>query len=265
MKTILITGASTGLGLAIAKHLHTKNFTVYGTSRKIQQEGIPFKTLQMDVTSRESVKSAIETIISEQGKIDVVINNAGLGLAGPVEHLQEEDMLNVYNTNVLGVLRVSQEVLPYMRKQKQGKIINISSIGSEFGLPYRGGYSSTKTAVDRLTEALRMEVKKFGVQACVVQPGGIQTDINANRVLTPLPEESPYKNSFDRCYKVINHSVSKGLKPEDFGPILEKIIMADKTKRIYRIGKFNEKLSVKVKRLAPDDVFEKIILNHYKI
>ena len=131
MKTILITGASTGLGLALANHFYARGYTVYGTSRSINQEGKKFKALQMDVTSRESIKSAIKQVVTQEGRIDVVINNAGLGLAAPVEHLTEEDMLKVYNTNVLGVLRVFQEVLPYMRKAKSGKIINISSIGSE--------------------------------------------------------------------------------------------------------------------------------------
>ncbi|MFN6945737.1 MAG: SDR family oxidoreductase [Cytophagaceae bacterium] len=265
MKTILITGASTGLGLAMANHLHSRGFKVYGTSRKIQQDGLGFKALKMDVTDRASIKTAVDQVISEQGSIDVVINNAGLGLAGPVEHLTDEDMLKVYNTNVLGVLKVCQELMPHMRKQKSGKIINISSIGSEFGLPYRGGYSSTKAALDRLTEAMRMELKKFGVQACVVQPGGIQTDINANRVVAPIPQGSPYKESFERCYDIINASVSQGLPVEAFGPEIEKIIQADKLNRVYRIGKFKEKLSVKVKRLAKDYIFENIILKHYKI
>jgi NADP-dependent 3-hydroxy acid dehydrogenase YdfG len=264
-KIVLITGASTGLGLAMAEYLQGAGYTVYGTSRKITQEGKNFKTLVMDVCSPESVKEAIDKVVTTEGRLDVVINNAGLGLAGAVEHLQETDMLKVYNTNVLGVLRVVQTVLPVMRKQKSGKIINISSIGSEIGLPFRGGYSSTKAALDRLIEALRMETADQGIQACVVQPGGVQTDINTNRVMSPLPEGSPYKESFTRCYEIINESVSKGLEVSVFGPQIQKIIESEKLKRVYRIGKTNEKLSVIVKRLLPAFVFEKIIRNHYKI
>ena len=133
------------------------------------------------------------------------------------------------------------------------------------GLPYRGGYSSSKAALERLTEALRMEIKTFGVQACLVQPGGVKTDINANRVMSPLPADSPYKESFDRCYSIVNDSVSLGLPAAIFGPKIEEIIQAEKLKRVYRIGKTNEKLSVIVKRLMPDFIFEKIIMNHYKI
>ncbi|SFD82974.1 NADP-dependent 3-hydroxy acid dehydrogenase YdfG [Chitinophaga sp. CF118] len=264
-KIVLITGASTGLGAAIATYLSAKGHIAYGVSRNIQQEGQPFRTLKMDVGDESSIKQAVQTIIKEHGRIDVVINNAGLGLIGPVEYLSIPDVMKIIDTNVLGVLRTTQAVLPFMRQQKSGLIINISSIAAENGLPYRAIYSASKAGVDRMTEALRVELAPFGVQACYVQPGGVYTNINNNRINTVLPAGSEYKESWDRCFNIIQDSVSKGLSTDAFGPLIEKIINTPRVKRCYRIGKPIEKLSVFLKKLLPAHVFEKMISNHYQI
>ncbi|WP_028978468.1 SDR family oxidoreductase [Sporocytophaga myxococcoides] len=264
-KIVLVTGASSGIGKVIADYLTSQGHIVYGTSRSIKQEGLKFKALPMDVCDNESVKAATDHIIKKNGKIDVVINNAGIGIAGGCEYLSLSDAEKVMSTNFIGVVRVCQAVLPSMRNNKSGLIINISSIASEMGLPYRSVYSSSKAAVDRYTEALRIETKKFGIKACCIQPGGIKTDISANRLFTQVPEGSPYKDSFNRAYDAINKSVSKGLEPEIFGPLIESIMKADKVKRIYRVGKVTEKLSVLIKKIVPDYMFERIIAGFYKI
>ncbi|MBC7390031.1 MAG: SDR family oxidoreductase [Opitutaceae bacterium] len=264
-KVILVTGASSGLGEYLANFLSNEGYTVYGTSRSIQQEGRSFKTLKMDVCNTESVYNAIRTIIEKESKIDIVINNAGLGLASPFEHTSFEDIDRLFDTNVKGVIRVCQAVLPIMRSQRSGKIIQISSIASEFGLPYRGMYCASKAALERYTEALRMEVKKFGIQICLLQPGGIQTDINKNRMVSPIPANSPYKDSFNKCYEIVNASVSKGYPLEPFGPVVKAIIESKNIKGKYRISKFTEKLSVLLKTLLPASIFEGILIKHYKI
>lgn len=264
-KVILVTGASSGLGEYLANFLSNEGYTVYGTSRSIQQEGRSFKTLKMDVCNTESVYNAIRTIIEKESKIDIVINNAGLGLASPFEHTSFEDIDRLFDTNVKGVIRVCQAVLPIMRSQRSGKIIQISSIASEFGLPYRGMYCASKAALERYTEALRMEVKKFGIQICLLQPGGIQTDINKNRMVSPMPANSPYKDSFNKCYEIVNASVSKGYPLEPFGPVVKAIIESKNIKGKYRISKFTEKLSVLLKTLLPASIFEGILIKHYKI
>lgn len=264
-KVILITGASAGLGEFLATYLTTQGHKVYGTSRSIQQEGFSFTALPMDVCHEESIRQVVNTIIAKENRLDVVINNAGLGLASPFEHTGMAEIDRLLDTNVKGVIRVCQAVLPVMRKQGSGKIIQISSIASEFGLPYRGLYCASKAAVERFTEALRMEVKKYGIQACLVQPGGIQTDINKNRMMSSMPSDSVYKESFGRCYEIVNASVSQGYPLEPFGPAIEKIIHSDKLKRVYRIGKLTEKISVILKRLLPASWFEGILLGHYKI
>jgi NAD(P)-dependent dehydrogenase (short-subunit alcohol dehydrogenase family) len=264
-KVVLITGASSGLGESIANYLVQKGLTVYGTSRNIEQQSKAFHTVNMDVTSDQSIQAAIQKVLRQHGRIDVLINNAGLGIASPIETLLIDDVQRVLNTNVIGIIRTTQAVLPHMRAQKSGTIINISSIGSESGLPYRGLYSASKAAVDRITEALRIELAPFGIQACYVQPGGVRTEINKNRIKTTLPPGNVYKESFDTTYSLIDESVDKGLDPLEFGKLIEKLLHTPTLKRCYRLGKPIEKLSVILKRILPSSTYEKMIKNHYKI
>ncbi|MCU7551995.1 SDR family oxidoreductase [Chitinophagaceae bacterium LB-8] len=264
-KVVLITGASSGLGESIANHLVQTGFIVYGTSRDIEQQTKAFHAVNMDVTSDQSIQSAIHQILQQHSRIDVLINNAGLGIASPIETLLIDDVQRVLDTNVIGLIRTTQAVLPHMRAQKSGTIINISSIGSESGLPYRGLYSASKAAVDRITEALRIELAPFGIQACVIQPGGVKTDINKNRIRTSLPAGNIYKESFDTTYALIDESVDKGLDPQEFGNLIEKLLQTPTLKRCYRLGKPIEKLSVILKRVLPSATYEKMIKNHYKI
>lgn len=264
-KVIIVTGASTGLGESIAAYLAEKGHIVYGTSRSIEGQSKPFHTLNMDVTSAASIEDAVQRIAREQGRIDVWINNAGLGIASPVETLSIDDASRVFDTNVIGIIRCCQAVLPQMRAQRSGLIINISSIGSEVGLPYRGLYSASKAAVDRITEALRTELAPFGVQACVIQPGGVRTDINKNRIKVSLPAGNVYKESFETTYRLIDESVANGLAPDVFAALVEQILSEKQVKRIYRVGKPMEKLSVLLKRLLPAATFDNMIKKHYKL
>ncbi|MDB5253424.1 MAG: oxidoreductase, partial [Flaviaesturariibacter sp.] len=261
-KVILVTGASGGLGESMARTLAAKGHAVFGTSRNPAQ-GAGFKLLAMDVTSDSSVADAIDQVVHETGRLDVLINNAGLGIASPVESVSIADVQRVLDTNVTGVIRTVQAALPIMRRQGTGTIINISSIGSEMGLPYRGVYSASKAAVDRLTEALRTELAPFGIQACIVQPGGVRTDINRNRLRVELPAESVYRQSFEKTYALIDESVSTGLDPDRFGELVAQLVTTRTLKRCYRLGKPMETLSVMLKALLPSGMFDKMIRNHY--
>lgn len=262
-KVVFITGASSGLGLSIAAYLSKQGHIVYGTSRKAQADTEGIRMLVADVTDSQSIDSAIAQIIAEQGRLDVVINNAGLGIASPIETVTIDDVQRVLDTNVTGVIRVVQAVLPLLRKQGYGLFINISSIGAEMGLPYRGVYSASKAAVDRITEALRTELAPFGVQACIIQPGGVRTDINKNRIKVELPEGNVYKQSFDKTYELINQSVAGGMEAEAFGKLIEQIMQEENVKALYRLGNRTEKLSVLLKRLLPATMFENMIRKHY--
>lgn len=249
----------------MATYLAQKGFTVYGTSRSIEQQTKPFFTMDMDVCDEASIQKGVSRILEKHGRIDVLINNAGLAIAGPVEALPLTEVQRVFDTNVFGTIRTIQAVLPAMRQQKSGLIINISSIAAEAGLPFRGGYCASKAAVDRLTEALRLELASFGIQACYIQPGGTKTDINKNRLRVSLPADSAYKETFDRTYALIDESVSEGIEPEVFGPLVEKIIQSPQVDRSYRVGKSLEKFSVLLKSLLPTGIYERMIRNHYKM
>lgn len=261
-KVVLITGASTGLGESIATYLAQQGYTVYGTSRTAVA-GKAFTMLSLDVTDDNSVDGLVRQVLQQSGRIDVLINNAGLGIAGPVEELNLADVSRVFDTNVLGLLRMMQTVLPTMRAQRSGLIINISSIAAEAGLPFRGAYCATKAAVERLTETLRMEVAGFGIHACSVQPGGTRTDINKNRLRSELPENSPYRKTFERTYELIDQSVDTGVDPAIFGPFIEKLITMPRVNRHYRVGKPLEKFSVLLKYVLPTGIYERMIRNHY--
>ncbi|ADB38256.1 SDR family oxidoreductase [Spirosoma linguale] len=264
-KVILITGASTGLGYSIAGYLAQRGHVVYGTSRQAGLSTGSFRMLSMDVGDPQSVQQAVDQIMQQEGRLDVLVNNAGLGIAAPVELMSLSDVQRVFDTNVLGVIRMVQAALPIMRRQQSGLIINISSIAAEAGLPYRGAYSASKAAVERLTEALRLELAPFGVQACSVQPGGTKTDINKNRLRASIEADSVYKSTFDRTYELIDQSVSEGIESAVFGPLLDSIINSSQVKRLYRVGKPLEKFSVLLKRVLPTTLYERMIRNHYEM
>ncbi|ULQ56805.1 SDR family oxidoreductase [Flavihumibacter rivuli] len=262
-KVILITGVSSGLGEALANYFSAKGHTVYGASRR-PVSGQHFRHLVMDVGRQESVQQGVAKVLQEEGRIDVLINNAGLGIAGPLEYLTEGDIRAVLDTNIIGVMNTCQAVLPAMRQQGSGLIINISSIGAEIGLPFRGLYSASKAAVDRLTESIRMEMAAYGVKACVVQPGDIRTAINQHRLATGVDAGSVYHKSFARTNELINEGVSKGMDPVEVCRLVDKVLQTPSPKAIYRIGKPLEKLSVTLKRILPSAVFEKMVRKHYE-
>ncbi len=260
-KVVLITGASSGLGQALARQLAEKGYLVYGTSRRPRESGLPYQMVAMDVQDEASVRQAVAAIVEKEGRLDAVINNAGIGIAGPLEQLHMENVERVLDTNVKGVLRVVQAALPHLRQSK-GRIVNISSIAALFGLPYRGAYCASKAAVDLITEALRMEMAAFGVQACSIHAGDIQTNINANRIRDYDPEDPTYKESFERAYADIDKDVNKGLPADEVARQVIRALESARLRRYYTIGKPLQRLSLLAKRLLPAPFFEKVILSY---
>ena len=198
-KVAVVTGSSSGIGLETAIHLAKNGFKTYATMRnlgksdtiKSQSENLPIEILQLDVTDDESVKNAINTIVDKEGRIDVLVNNAGYALMGSVEDLSSEEVKNQFDTNVYGPFRTIREVLPTMRKQKSGRIITISSINGFAGMPIISAYASSKFAVEGLTESLRHEVSQFGIHVCVVEPGAIRTGIMETTPVAKKAMENP--------------------------------------------------------------------------
>lgn len=264
-KIILVTGGSSGLGAAVCEHLAARGHKVYGTSRKISEQNPAFTMIRMDVCSLESIRETIATIVRNEGRIDVVINNAGLGMAAPVEEASEQDIDKLFDTNVKGVIRVMQTVLPQMRQQKKGLIINITSIAAEIALPYRGLYCASKAAIEKITEAMRMEVKPYGVQACTFQAGDIKTNINSNRLTAEVASSSVYATQFHRINQEIHADVNNAVSPYFYADKIEKIIRSGSVKRTYVAGRFIQRFSRFLSRILPGTWFEKIIMNHYKL
>ncbi|MEX6626016.1 SDR family oxidoreductase [Tenacibaculum pacificus] len=264
-KVILITGASSGIGKAIATYLHDKNYTVYGTSRNSNKLKSPFSMVALDVTDASTIQTAIDTVIQKEGRIDVLINNAGKGITGSIEDTPTDEMRANFDTNFFGAIDVVKAVLPQMRKQKSGVVINVTSIAGYMGLPFRGIYSASKGALELVTEALSMEVKSFGIKMINVAPGDFATNIAAGRYHTPVYEDSAYKQKYSENLAVIDGDVNSGMNPIVMAKAIHQIIENKNPKIHYKIGGFMEKFSIVLKRILPDKMYQKLLMNHYKL
>ena len=265
-KVVLITGASSGIGKSIAEYLHHNGMLVYGTSRNPKDAIVNgVKMLALDVTDTNTIEKAVATILAKEHKIDVLINNAGMGITGPIEDTPTEEMRNVFNTNFFGAIDMMKSVLPHMRTQQSGLIINITSIAGYMGLPFRGMYSATKGALELVTEAVRMEVKNFNIEVANIAPGDFATNIAAGRFHTPVYENSAYKKKYAENLALMDADVDAGMSPEVMAKAVYKIIHTSKPKVHYKVGGFMEKFSIVLKRVLPDKVYEKLLMNHYKL
>lgn len=263
-KVVLVTGASSGLGKALAEYLHRNGYKVYGTSRR-PISSAPFPMLVLDVSSSESVDTAVAELLQREGRIDILVNNAGIGLAGPLEHLQMTNVKNLFDTNVFGVLRVCQAVLPAMRKQGDGRIFNIGSIGGEFGLPFRGMYSATKAALGIISDSLRFETGRFGIQTTTILAGDMQTAINDHRIKDYRPGDEAYAAVFEKVYAAMDQHVDHGLPAEEAARRIERLFRTPKLKSRYAIGPGSQVLSVWLKKILPASWMEKMLAGYAKV
>lgn len=265
-KVVLITGASSGIGKAVANFLQQRGYAVYGTSRNTKgKESFSFNLIALDVLKIETIKTAVDFIIEKEGRLDVLVNNAGMGITGSVEDTPTEEMRNVFNTNFFGAIEVMKAVLPQMRKQKSGIIINVTSIAGYMGLPFRGLYSATKGALELITEATSIEVKSFGIHVVNVAPGDFATNIAAGRYHTPVFENSAYKETYQANLVAMDSHVTGGMNPVAMAKAIHKIIHTKNPKIHYKVGGFMEKFSIVLKRILPDRMYEKLLMNHYKM
>ncbi|MDO5616141.1 MAG: SDR family oxidoreductase [Cruoricaptor ignavus] len=260
--TIVITGTSAGIGFALAEYFGKNGNLVYGLSRK-NVDSPYFKTIATDITNPEQVQTAISEILKTETRIDVLINNAGMGMVGPVEDASQEEILKLFNLNLVGSVQMMSAVLPTMRAQKFGKIINISSIGSEMGLPFRGFYSASKSALDKVTEAIRYEVGVWDIQVCALHLGDIKTNIADHRVRSKVSE--PYQKIFDKVYTLMNAHVGEGSEPQEVAKYIENLLQKNSWKAHYYFGKFGQKIGVPLKWILPQNFYEKLMKKYNKI
>ena len=242
-KAVLITGCSTGIGRATAKHLADRGWTVYATARRVESIGDlqGCRQLALDVTDEASMQAAVDAVVAEHGAVGVLINNAGYSQSGAVESVPMDEVRRQFETNVFGLVRMSQLVLPGMREQRWGKIVNISSMGANFVFPGGGFYHATKYAVDALSDALRFEVKGFGVDVIIVQPGLIKTEFG-NAAVGQVPvSDGPY-GAFNAAVGEATRGVYEsgplgrlGGGPETVAKAIERAITARRPKARYRV------------------------------
>lgn len=261
---VLITGGSSGIGKAVGEFLLQKGFTVYGTSRTAEKAvNSKFPLLAMDVRNPESIAHAVSEVLRISTRIDVLINNAGVGITGPLEEIPLSEIRNNFDTNFFGPIEVIRAVLPQMRRQKSGIIINITSIAGYMGLPYRSVYSASKGALELITEALRMETKSFGIRITNVAPGDFATNIAAGRFHAPLNPASPYAKPYGDTLEMMNSHVDSGSDPREMANAIFAIIQNPDPKVHYKVGAFMQKFSIVLKRILPDKMYEKMLMKHY--
>ncbi|WP_435132274.1 SDR family oxidoreductase [Formosa sp. A9] len=265
-KVVLITGGSSGIGKSIGEFLKEKGYIVYGTSRSPERYSkSKFPILKLDVRDPLTVSACVQLLLKAEGRIDVLINNAGVGITGPIEEIPTAEIKSHFDTNFFGPLEVIKAVLPAMRAQQSGLIINITSIAGYMGLPYRGIYSASKGALELLTEAYRIELKDFNIKMTNVAPGDFATNIASGRFHAPVTNESPYKIPYGNTLKLMDEHVDSGKDPLVMAKAIYKIINTKSPKIHYKVGEFMQKFSIVLKHVLPDRVYEKLIINHYKL
>lgn len=254
---VLVTGASSGIGKACAELLPVYGFKVIPASRR-------HSLFTLDVTSDASVERLVAEIIELEGRIDAVVNNAGIVIAGSVEDTTPLEALYQLETNFLGTLRVTRAVLPHMRKQGSGRIINIGSIGGLVAIPYQGFYSASKFAIEGLTEALRLEVKQFGIYASVIEPGDHRTALTQNRLRTSASMAgSAYSMRAERAIGQMARDEQAGPDPIGVARVVLRVLEARRPRLRYTTGPAIQRAAVLLKRMAPYSLIERIMDLYY--
>lgn len=262
----LVTGASSGIGKAITQAFLAQKYIVYASAR--QQESLAgmqgVRPLYLDVTQEQSMVQAIRTIIEEQQSIDVLVNNAGYALNGPVEELSLQEIRREFETNVFGLVRVTQLVLPFMRENHQGHIINIGSIGGTFTAPGAGAYHASKYAVEAFTDALRYEVREFGIQVSLIQPTGVRTPFFAKQTKT-LPqtgEESPYayfkKRFVETTDRMFTGQVYGLIEASDVATVVVRAAQSKRPRTRYKVG-ISAYLYYYMRQLLSDRAWDRVM------
>lgn len=257
-RVALVTGASSGIGAATARRLARSGFTVYGAARRTERltelAADSVRPLTLDVTDDASMKAAVDTILTETGRIDVLVNNAGYGSYGAIEDVPQAVARRQVEVNLFGAARLIQLVLPTMRQQRSGAIVNVTSIGGKITTPFGGWYHATKFALEGLSDALRMEVAPFGVRVVVIEPGGIRTEWGDIAMQTAMAAsgEGAYAARVHRMATAMDGPIAqRASDPDVVVKAIERAVTSRRPKTRYAIG-FLAKPSIVARRVLPD-------------
>lgn len=259
-KVVIITGTSSGIGKSTAEYLKFKGYTVYGIARNIDSEG--YTNYACDVTNIEKIKEIFNDIFNKEGRIDYLINNAGIGISGAIEHTSDEDIEKIFQINTMAPIKLSREIIPFMRKNNFGRIINISSVGSVIPLPFQACYSATKSAIQTFSLALNNEVKDFNIKVCAILPGDTKTSFTASRIKNKILEDDNYKKRINRSINKMERDEQKGKDPQTVAKAIYKVMKKKNPPLTKTIG-FEYKLVVLLSKILPQRLLNYIIKKMY--
>jgi len=276
---VLVIGASSGIGRASALRLVRAGYFVFGTTRQSPSqlqvelraeteagENDRLVMLGVDVTRHETVDAAIETIVDRVGRLDAVVCSAGYGLAGAVEDTSDDEALAILDTNLLGIHRVSRAALPVMRAQGSGTLLLVSSLGGRIGLPFQAFYSASKFAVEGFAEALRMEVRRFGVHVTLVEPGDFSTGFTDHRLYTDVTTiDSIYREAFQQTMAVVESDERTAASPEAVAALVTRILRTRRPRLRYTVGPLKQRAAAALKSVIPAAWFEAILRATYRV
>jgi NAD(P)-dependent dehydrogenase (short-subunit alcohol dehydrogenase family) len=259
-QVVLITGASSGIGKCCAEHLLKCGYRVFGTQRQppaVPQTGPAVQMIQMNVDDDRSVTEAVDAVVKKTGRLDAVINNAGWGLMGAVEDTSIDEAKAQLETNFFGVLRVCRAVLPIMRQQGHGYIINISSLAGLVGLPFSGFYSASKFALEGMSESLRLETRTFGIRVVLIEPGDFRSNFpSARRMTTESSTNNAYRPVMEKIRAAQERDEANGPTPEPIARLVERILRTSRPRMRYTAGWMSQRIVVPCKRFLPQRTFE---------
>ena len=262
---IFITGISSGFGLETARLLSQEGHIVYGSVRHEVSPLPSVHYLQLDVRDKQAVVDTVQHIIEKESRIDVLVNNAGMGIGGPLEFATEEEIRMQMDTNFMGLVHCVDAVLPYMRKQGSGKIIALSSIGGLMGLPFQGFYSASKFAIEGYCEALRLETRSMGIKVVVLRPGDFSTGFTGSRKKVTDEAALQAYPLYREAINKVEHDETGGLKPEVLARKISGIIRKKNPRDGYVVASLEQRLSVLLKRILPAKWFDRILGSYYKL
>lgn len=269
-KTVLVTGASAGIGRATAILLAQSGYQVYGAARRIEKmqdlEAYGIRPIMLDVTKEESIQQGINNILTEAGSIDILVNNAGFGLEGAIEDIAIENARYQLEVNVFGAMRLAQLVLPKMRENRYGKIINISSVGGKIAFPLGGWYHASKFALEALSDSMRLEVRDFGIDVIVVEPGATQSEWGAIATdhLMKTSGHTAYKELAGKTHQVFSKLSNDIAAPVSIAQLVKKGIEARKAKTRYTATDMNSRVLLTLRKFLSDKLMDRLIISQIK-